>query len=229
MSNSLRQYDPGPNILYCSVSYKTTILAEYYEVLLPGSDEIIKQILSKPTSGKNFIVHEPLKFCMLTTDVVTVMTIIGITFPQDRAFDFIDDVVVNFSKLFNTNKLDTLPPRSLNNTFAPMLKQKISHFNDLTNDPLNKIQQTLDQTVTKVNENVDKMLDRGNDLDNLQGESEMLLRDSESMFNNSVELKRKFQRRNIKLYIAFAMFIFFVVFIGSWVFCGVRFQRCRRA
>ncbi|EDR26509.1 vesicle-associated membrane protein, putative [Entamoeba dispar SAW760] len=228
MASPLKRYDPGPQILYCCVAFKTNILAEYYEVSLPGADKIIKQILAKASIGKNILHHELLSFCLLTTDIITVITITGESFPQERAFDFIDEVVINFSKLFNTDQLATLPTRSLNNTFAPMMKQKINHFNDLTNDPLNKIQQTLDQTVTRVNENVDKLLSRGKVLDSLDGESDLIMRDTEELYKQSIELKRKFKNKNIRLYIIVGMIVFLIIFIGIWSYCGIRFQRCHK-
>lgn len=103
-----------------------------------------------------------------------------------------------------------------------------SGYNDLANDPLNRIQQTLDQTADQVNENVNMLLSRGNDLDRMQGDSELMMRDTEDMYRHSAELKRRFRNRNIRLWVSIASVVLLVVFIAVWTYCGLRFQRCRR-
>ncbi|KAL7713859.1 Vesicle-associated membrane protein [Entamoeba marina] len=226
MDSPLSRYDPGPQILYCCVAYQKTVLAEYFDVSLPGVDIIVKQILSKTTNGKNVLNHEKLRFCLLTVDMTTIISITGQSFPQERTFDFIDEVIVNFSKLYNPNQLDTLTERSLTKTFAPMMKQKINHYNDLTNDPLDKIQETLDLSVEKVNENVNALLNRGTALNNLEHESVLMLNGTEDMYSSSIELKKKFKTKNLRLYIATASLIVIVIAIIVWSFCGLRFQRC---
>lgn len=125
MSDAIKRYDPGPRILYCCVAAGGTVLAEYYEVSLPGADKIVRQILAKTTSGKSVLRHEALAFCLFATEVATVVIITGESFPQERAFDFIDDVYAAFVRLFNVDQLRSLAARSLNSTFAPMIKQKI--------------------------------------------------------------------------------------------------------
>ncbi|KAL7719442.1 Longin-type vesicle-associated membrane protein [Entamoeba marina] len=198
----MNSYEPPPSIIYACLAHRKTILVDYAEVLIPKLDEVIEHILEKVLNSNNTLVvrQEKLVFNVLIKKGIVSLCVTGKSFPTERAFEFLEDIHSTFRKMFDIQQIKEYPERSMNKTFSPLLKQRIISANNLSGDPINRIKDTLDHSMLLLNNGIERLTARGDNLDELQKESDLLMQDTFDMQTSTKDLKDTFKNTSHKKY-----------------------------
>ena len=97
---------------------------------------------------------------------------------------------------------------------AKFIENRVSYHNNLKNDPIDNLQIEIDDTKDIVMLNIDKLITRGELLDNLVVKSEELMKNANDFHVASHKLKRQYKCVNIKLrLLIFAIIVMLIGFI----------------
>ncbi|EAN94472.1 Vesicle-associated membrane protein 7 [Trypanosoma cruzi] len=95
-------------------------------------------------------------------------------------------------------------------------------------DKIGKINEQLDNTKQIMLENLDRLIDRGERIENLCDKTGQLRDEAQGFHSNARALKRKMLLRNIKLAIALICVLGLVGLIVAFMICGVDFKKCKK-
>jgi AAA15 family ATPase/GTPase len=172
-----------PMILYALISGEKQgeILADYPKNAKALSD-LVKGTLEKiPTNveHKHTYEQENYNFNYKCNGHFVYYCLTAQDFPLRVTFAFLDDLEANHLRT-RTNK-----NTNLNN----LIKDKMAHFNNLDNDQISKLKKKVDDTKSVMLENIDKIVDRGTDLDELVKQTDSLSVKSKQFSKGAKDLR----------------------------------------
>ncbi|KAL6548260.1 hypothetical protein OROGR_008681 [Orobanche gracilis] len=182
------------SFIYSFVARGTTILAEYTE-FTGNFPAIAAQCLQKLPSANNkftykcdhhifnFLVEDGYAYCVVAEESVG----------KQISIAFLERIKADFKKRYGGGKADTSVAKSLNKEFGPLMKEHmqyiINHADEI--EKLLKVKAQVSEVKSIMLENIDKTLERGENLTNLNDKSEDL-RYSPKNLRNKV---RKYDER----------------------------------
>jgi vesicle-associated membrane protein 7 len=141
------------------------------------------------------------------------LCVAGAEYPMRVCFGFLDDVETKF--LQNGNKAKQL------------LRERMQYFNDPKNDKIAAINNQIDDVKNTMIENIDKILERGETLENLMQQTDEL-GETASLYRRTSNKVKWSMRKRLIILVAILIFIILVIlFIIIWAACGIDFGRCR--
>lgn len=131
-------------------------------------------------------------------------------------FAFLDDIetVVRGSSLYKPNY------------FAKVLEQKMEFYNNPKNDITSAIQQKIDDAKDIMTENIGKILDRGDNLDNLLGKSDDILKKSDTFRTRANDLKTQMCWNQWKYILMIFGAVIVIILIILMIICNPNFSKC---
>eukprot|EP00388_Colpodella_angusta_P016218 GDKJ01040190.1.p1 GENE.GDKJ01040190.1~~GDKJ01040190.1.p1 ORF type:complete len:235 (-),score=43.56 GDKJ01040190.1:204-908(-) len=109
------------------------------------------------------------------------------------------------------------------------LKKDVDFFSDPKNDKITKIRDDIAQVKEIMIDNIEKILERGDKIDNLVAKTDDLKTESTKFESNARELKWKMFKKRIFLTIIVIVVVLLVIFIIVLIACskdGVNFKKC---
>jgi vesicle-associated membrane protein 7 len=109
------------------------------------------------------------------------------------------------------------------------LKKDAEFYSDPKNDKITKIKNEINQVQDVMIENIERILERGDKIDNLIVKTEVLEKQSGQFKSNATTLKNKMLWKKILMYIIIAAVVALVIFLIVLFACsenGVNFRRC---
>eukprot|EP01011_Urceolus_sp_BLP5_P007702 TRINITY_DN79_c0_g1_i1.p1 TRINITY_DN79_c0_g1~~TRINITY_DN79_c0_g1_i1.p1 ORF type:complete len:207 (+),score=50.68 TRINITY_DN79_c0_g1_i1:54-674(+) len=115
---------------------------------------------------------------------------------------------------------DTVPPKRL-------LKEQMEFHNNPNNDQLSALQNEIDEVKDVMMENIDRVLQRGEKLDHLADQSNILASNAADFHRSARTLKRHFLMKNLKLTILIIVIVAVIIIIIVLVACNPNFSKCK--
>lgn len=108
-----------------------------------------------------------------------------------------------------------------------ILQQKSDFYSDPKNDKFTAINQSINEVTEVMRDNMDKVLQRGDRIDNIHGKSEDLVNQAQTFESKANELKKKLCWRNAKLTIMVVIGVAIVILIIVMIACKPNFSDCK--
>ncbi|WVZ11722.1 hypothetical protein V8G54_016252 [Vigna mungo] len=165
------------SFIYSFVARGTVVLAEYTE-FTGNFPAIAAQCLQKlPSSNNkftyncdhhtfNFLVEDGYAYCVVAKESVS----------KQISIAFLERVKADFRKRYGGGKADTAVAKSLNKEFGPVMKEHMKYIIDHAEEieKLIKVKAQVSEVKSIMLENIDKAIDRGENLTILADKSETL-------------------------------------------------------
>ncbi|GLT32482.1 hypothetical protein SLA2020_071470 [Shorea laevis] len=191
------------SFIYSFVARGTMILAEYTE-FSGNFPAIAAQCLQKlPSSNNNkftyncdhhtfnFLVEDGYSYCVVAKDTVG----------KQVSIAFLERMKADFKKRYGGGKADTATAKSLNKEFGPIMKEHmkyiIEHAEEI--EKLLKVKAQVSEVKSIMLENIDKAIERGENLTTLADKTENLRNQAQEYRNQGTQIRRKMWYQNMKI------------------------------
>ncbi|KAL5541848.1 hypothetical protein UlMin_009558 [Ulmus minor] len=190
------------SFIYSFVARGTMILAEYTE-FTGNFPAIAAQCLQKlPSSNNkftyscdhhtfNFLVEDGYAYCVVAKESVS----------KQISIAFLERVKADFRKRYGGGKADTAIAKSLNKEFGPVMKEHMKYIIDHAEEieKLIKVKAQVSEVKSIMLENIDKTIDRGENLTILVDKTEDLRSQAQQFKNKGQQIRRKMWYQNMKI------------------------------
>jgi len=206
------------SIVYCSVTKNGVLLEEVgtRTELRTIADQLLQKLLPMPSQKKSFI-HEGYIFNLLVEGEVVFLCVAEEKMQNRICFAYLERI----RQIFDPRRMQQPPPG-----FKKILKKEMDTYNDPNSDRIRSLQQKVDEVKGVMLENIDKVLERGQKLEEVLNRSENLSVHASAFRKKSSALKRQMCMGNFKLtavIIVIALLVVLFIVIG---FCGITFSSC---
>nr|GLL41325.1 vesicle-associated membrane protein 724-like [Ipomoea trifida] len=202
------------SFIYSFVARGTMVLAEYTE-FTGNFPAIAAQCLHKlPSSNNkftyncdhhtfNFLLEDGYAYCVVAKDSVG----------KQISIAFLERVKADFKKRYGGGKADTAVAKSLNKEFGPVMKEHmkyiIEHADEI--EKLLKVKAQVSEVKSIMLENIDKTIERGENLTILTNKAEDLHNSAQQFKKQGTEIRRKMWYQNMKIKLVVLGIIVFLV------------------
>ncbi|GMN46427.1 hypothetical protein TIFTF001_015610 [Ficus carica] len=180
--------------IYSFVARGTMILAEYTE-FTGNFPAIAAQCLQKLTSSNNkftyncdhhtfnFLVEDGYAYCVVAKEAVS----------KHISIAFLERMKADFKKRYGGGKADTAVAKSLNKEFGPIMKEHMKYIIDHAEEieKLLKVKAQVSEVKNIMLENIDKAIDRGENLTILVDKTEDLRSQAQEFKSKGTQIRRK--------------------------------------
>ncbi|CAH9071779.1 unnamed protein product [Cuscuta europaea] len=192
----------GESFIYSFVARGTMVLAEYTEFTgnFPAiADRCLQKLPS--TNNKftyncdhhtfNFLVEDGYAYCVVAKDSVG----------KQISIAFLERLKADFKKRYGGGKADTAVAKSLNQEFGPCMKEHMKHIIDHADEieKLLKVKAQVSEVKSIMLENIDKAIERGENLTTLTNKAEDLQNSAKQFKKQGTEIRRKMWYQNMKV------------------------------
>lgn len=188
--------------IYSFVARGTMILAEYTE-FTGNFPAIAAQCLQRlPSSNNkftyncdhhtfNFLVEDGYAYCVVAKESVG----------KQVSLAFLERVKLDFKKRYGGGKADTAVTKSLSKEFGPIMKEHMKYIMDHVDEigKLLKVKAQVSEVKSIMLENIDKALDRGENLTILADKTENLRSQAQDFKKQGTQIRRKMWYQNMKI------------------------------
>lgn len=226
-------------LIYAFVARGTAVLAEYTE-FTGNFPAIAAQCLQRLPAGLssspgpggapaqfsyacdrhtfNFLLHRGYAYCVVAKEHV----------PKNVSSAFLVRLKDDFMKRYGGGKADTALAKSLNKEYGPFIKQHIKYVLDHSEelDTLLKVQAQVSEVKNIMLDNIEKTLDRGEKLTELQDKTSDLHSQAQEFKKQGVKIRRKTWLKNMKIKLVVLGILLLLVII-IWV-SACRGFHCRK-
>ncbi|KAK1387600.1 vesicle-associated membrane protein 724 [Heracleum sosnowskyi] len=205
------------SFIYSFVARGTMILAEFTE-FTGNFPAIATQCLQKlpSTNNKftyncdhhtfNFLVEDGYAYCVVAKDTVG----------KQISIAFLERVAADFKKRYGGGKAGTAVAKSLNKEFGPLMKQHMQYIIDHADeiDKLIKVKAQVSEVKSIMLENIDKTIERGENLTILNDKAETLRDSAQEFKTRGTQIRRKMWYQNMKIkLVVFGILLLLVLII----------------
>ncbi|CAN7110327.1 unnamed protein product [Brassica rapa subsp. narinosa] len=191
------------SFIYSFVARGTMVLAEYTE-FTGNFPSIAAQCLQKlPSSSNskftyncdhhtfNFLVEDGFAYCVVAKDALS----------KQISIAFLERVKADFKKRYGGGKASTAIPKSLNKEFGPVMKEHMKYIVDHAEEieKLIKVKAQVSEVKSIMLENIDKAIDRGENLTVLTDKTENLRSQAQEYKKQGTQVRRKLWYQNMKI------------------------------
>ncbi|PRQ39169.1 putative Longin-like domain-containing protein [Rosa chinensis] len=139
----------------------------------------------------NFLVEDGYAYCVVAKDSVG----------KQISIAFLERVKADFRKRYGGGKADTAIAKSLNKEFGPIMKEHMKYIIDHAEEieKLLKVKAQVSEVKSIMLENIDKAIDRGENLTVLVDKTETLRSQAQDFKNKGTQMRRKLWYQNMKI------------------------------
>ncbi|KAL5158120.1 Vesicle-associated membrane protein 724 [Glycine soja] len=211
------------SFIYSFVARGTMVLAEYTE-FTGNFPAIAAQCLQKlPSSNNkftyncdhhtfNFLVEDGYAYCVVAKESVS----------KQISIAFLERVKADFKKRYGGGKADTAIAKSLNKEFGPVMKEHMKYIIDHAEEivKLIKVKAQVSEVKSIMLENIDKAIDRGENLTILADKTETLRSQAQDFRKQGTQVRRKMWYQNMKIKLVVLGILLFLVLVIWLSICG---------
>lgn len=210
-------------LVYSAVARGSVILAEY-SVFAGNFPQVAKDCLdkSKNADGKYTYTIDNHTFCFLHDHDFTYVSVADEATGRAIPTAFLDKAREEFLAKYS-EKGKTASAGNLTKSFGPKLKALMEHVLQYPEEysKISSVQKKVDEVKGIMQENIEKVLSRGEALDNLVDKTDNLMHEADRFAKTGRSLRRKMWWQNMKMKLVLAMV---VILVGIIIFLLVCFS-----
>lgn len=214
-------------ILYALIARQKTVLVEYTSS--SGNFPTITRVLLTKIpeqEAKMSYVYDKYVFHYVVDNGITFLCMSDENTKRRMAFAFLEDVKGVWRERYRAVEHTALA-FSLDDTFSPVLREKIDFYNtNPSSDNIARVQAQIDSVKDVMVENIDRVLERGERIELLVDKTDKLNQQAFKFEKTSRSLKNTMlyrKIRNLCIIVAVVVVILIIVLI---VVCGIKFDKC---
>ncbi|EKE36973.1 hypothetical protein ENUP19_0265G0008 [Entamoeba nuttalli] len=215
-------------IYYGCIGYRKTILSMFSDISLgtlnAAIDAVVNQV-GPNSSPKSSSKYDRFQLQLVVDKEIFALCVCDDTFPMRESFVFLEAIKKAFMSQFDQYSISIAGTMEMS-SFNQTIKNLIDKHNDFDNHQFNKIKREQDETQAILNNDIDKMLKRGDVLSDLEDETSHLVESADGFKSSATRLKRAMWWKNIKLYLIAGAILLIFLLVLLWAGCGITFSRC---
>ncbi|KAL5260996.1 hypothetical protein ACHWQZ_G006893 [Mnemiopsis leidyi] len=209
-------------ILYSSVAQNSIVLADHADVV--GNFEAATQQILDRTDSSKFSRHtysvNQYNYHVLTKQGFTFLAIADQDFPMRISFAYLEKVGDKFFSGTLSQRAYNAKPYEFRRDFSPILSSCITQFNKTREvDNMSELQGQVEDVKGVMNQNIEKILQRGENLEQLQQRTSELNLNANRFQSQAVRLRRKMWWQNQKVVISLIAATLIIVTIVTVIVC----------
>lgn len=201
----------------------TSVLAEYVRSKsssgLSLNAKKVLQSIPKSKGEKRSYTHNKYAYNMISDHTGSIyLAVTTDEFSRVVTFTFLEAL-----------KKDCIPLKDNAPQMFQALKRLTDHYSDPKNDKIATLKSNIDNVKETMIDNIEKVLERGDKIDNLVEKTETLEAQSHVFQSNARALKRKMWWKRVMMTMAIVLVIFIAIFLVLLFACsenGVNFKKC---
>ncbi|KAG6610014.1 Vesicle-associated membrane protein [Phytophthora cinnamomi] len=206
------------SIFYCVVANAHCPLAEYSNGGDKGMNEFAQKLLKKLNLAEDAVEamdFEGKTYSYRVDNEVAYVCVTNAAFGKSSAALFLKHINQLFDSQFGIRGKATKLKLDMNRDFAPTLKKQMETFSsDKGAEKLQALKKDLDNVKNNVQENIGKVLERGDKIELLVDKTDQLNSQSAAFAQSSKNLRRRLWWENVKMNIAIgAIVVIFLLLI----------------
>ncbi|XP_035668868.1 vesicle-associated membrane protein 7-like [Branchiostoma floridae] len=204
-------------ILYSCIARGTTVLADstsasgnFREIMSGILPNIPTRNDTKTTyAAQNYKVH------VVVENGIIYICAADASFDSKRPFAFLQDIKQRFTSGSLASRAITASSFELNRDFQPILAEKMEQFSKpgAGGDQLSMLQSQVDEVKGVMSQNIEKVLARGDRLDNLMEKTDELEASADTFKKTARRVKKKYFWKNAKMMIILSVVVLVVLII----------------
>mmetsp|Transcript_3632 Transcript_3632/g.5668 ORF Transcript_3632/g.5668 Transcript_3632/m.5668 type:complete len:218 (-) Transcript_3632:1525-2178(-) len=215
-------------ILYALVARQKSVLAEYTSSS-GNFPTVTRVLLSKipEQDSKMSYVYDKFVFHYIVDQGITFLCMSDESTKRRITFAFLDDIMKNWRENYAAVERTALA-FSMNESFSPILRQKIDFYNtNPTSDNISRVQAQIDTVKDVMIENIDRVLERGERIELLVDKTDRLNQQAFKFEKSSKTLKNTMYYRKIRnILLLIVILVLLILFIAAMI-CGFDFTNCK--
>jgi vesicle-associated membrane protein 7 len=183
------------------------------------TDTIITKILPKlpQDNHKRTLTQKDLEFHYKYSGNYVYFCVAEGGYSKRICWAFIDDLETKFLQMRSPSP----------SQIKKLIKERVQFFNDPNNDKIIKLQNKLDDVKDVMIDNIEKILERGDKLDNLQQATDDIADSANDFRRGTGKIKRNMCCNYIILIVVLIFIILAIIIIAVFIGCGFpSFSRC---
>ncbi|KAG7401881.1 hypothetical protein PHYBOEH_009461 [Phytophthora boehmeriae] len=210
------------SIFYCVIANSHCPLAEYSNGGDKGMNEFAQKLLKKLQLTEDAVESvdcDGKTYSYRVDGEVAYVCVTNAAFGKGSAALFLKHINQLFDNQFGIRGKATKLKLDMNRDFAPTLKKQMETFSsDKGAEKLQALKKDLDSVKGSVQENINKVLERGDKIELLVDRTDQLNSQSAAFAKSSTNLRRHLWWENVKMNIAIgALIAIFIIIIVLWV------------
>ena len=134
-----------------------------------------------------------------------------VVFDRNLAFNCLFELERHLTLAGLKERAQTAGPYALRTSFSSTMASILSQYS--SSDMLGKLESKVDEVTGIMRQNIDKVIHRGQTLDDLNERSDLLAHSSTDFRNNATKLRKKLCWKNVKLWVILAIVFIVLIFI----------------
>eukprot|EP01128_Nolandella_sp_AFSM9_P003346 TRINITY_DN1430_c0_g1_i1.p1 TRINITY_DN1430_c0_g1~~TRINITY_DN1430_c0_g1_i1.p1 ORF type:complete len:203 (-),score=49.59 TRINITY_DN1430_c0_g1_i1:575-1183(-) len=199
-------------ILYVCVANGTKIVSDHGQN--KDIKELVSALLSKAGPQKKSYTTHGLSFNHTQSEGYTFLCVASEDHPGRICFAFLAHLQKDFQP-------------SASSRFSSTLKKQMAIYSDAQGvDKIESIKKELDQVKEVMQENIEKVVQRGDQLNDLEDKTLELEGDASLFRGRATKLKTALWYQALRTKIIIGVAIVVIIFIIIWIACGIDFKKC---
>eukprot|EP00658_Telonema_sp_P-2_P078149 TRINITY_DN7247_c0_g1_i7.p1 TRINITY_DN7247_c0_g1~~TRINITY_DN7247_c0_g1_i7.p1 ORF type:complete len:227 (+),score=73.04 TRINITY_DN7247_c0_g1_i7:244-924(+) len=146
------------------------------------------------------------------------------SFSRRNCFQFLNDIAGRFETSFGERGA-TAGQYEMNEEFHRIMQNQMEFFSK-HRDQTHQVKEEIDQVKDLLSKGIEKVIDRGEQIDLLVDRSQELSRDSYSFRRTSTDLKRAMMCQNLKMILIMTGGVVVALLLILMMFCGFNLKGC---
>lgn len=169
-------------------------------------------------------------FHYMVKDGVTYMCFATKEHKTAVCFAFLDEISKRFKATYDQAQIDNAMAYSPQfEEFARVVEQEMNRFGHMkfADNKMAEVSEKVEATKQVMKDNVQKVIDRGENIETLIERTDILVQRSDSFRVNTKELERKLWWKNVKIWIILILVVIFLTWLIFSLVCGFDFKCLR--
>eukprot|EP01025_Chloroclados_australasicus_P017776 TRINITY_DN190_c0_g1_i1.p2 TRINITY_DN190_c0_g1~~TRINITY_DN190_c0_g1_i1.p2 ORF type:complete len:232 (-),score=35.27 TRINITY_DN190_c0_g1_i1:297-992(-) len=228
----------GFEIYHSLVAKGAAILAEYSSPKVGANIGVITQRVLERLQGQQSVgegsrmafVHEKYWYHVLVQGGYTFLCIVDEKAPRHLMSVYLDDISQNFFRMFEQQLSRGNPVAyEFNQEFRPVLKARSDYYeSDVDADQLERLRMKMGTVKEVMVDNIEKVLQRGEQLDTLHTKTEMLEEQGQIFRRRAGGLKRAMYWKKLQWTLVVVVILLVIAYVIFAIVCGPAAGKCRK-
>ncbi len=204
-----------PGIYYALVSRSGTVLCDHYHVR--GSkyeatcQSVLENVALEPSNNKFSYDSGECLYHAYVSSNLTFMCVTETVFDKNIAFNCLFELERRLISTGLRERAQIARPYALRSSFSSVIASVVSQYS--SSDALGTLENKVDAVTNLMKTNIDKVIQRGETLNDLNDRSELLARSTTDFRQNAGKLKRKLLWKNVKLWIILVVILLVIIMV----------------
>ena len=216
-------------IVYALISRRKDVMAEY-TASSGNFPTVTRVLLSKipDSDSKMSYVYDAHVFHYIVDQGITFLCMADESTKRRITFAFLEDIKKLWREKYGSVEQTALA-FSLNDSFAPVLKQRIDFFNvNPAADNIGRVQAQIETVKDTMIENIEKVLERGEKIELLVDKTDKLNQTAFKFERQSRTLQRDMMWRKFRNYCLIILILSIIIIFIVLMACGIKLDRCKK-